>query len=95
MEEAEVSKPQPRKKIKASKGKDIEEGPMLIVEELDRALARSTEVMTIRLTEFESKHLDMMSSIAQRIAELKVISERTVSNAVARSNPVVEQPDTR
>ena len=95
MEEAEVSKPQPRKKIKASKGKDIEEEPILTVEELDQALARSTEVMMIRLIEFESKHLDTMSSVAQRITELKIISERIVSSIAARSALEAAQPDTR
>ena len=45
-EEEEVSKPSPRKKTKASNGKDVIEDPFLTTEELDEALTCSTEGLT-------------------------------------------------
>ena len=41
-EAEEVTKPQYRKKTKASKGKNIDEEPALMAEELDQALMKST-----------------------------------------------------
>ena len=47
-EAEEVTKPQPRKKAKELKGKNIVEEPTLTVEELDQALMKSTEVLSIK-----------------------------------------------
>ena len=42
----EVTKPQPRKKTKVSKRKNIVEEPALTIEELDQALTKSTKVLS-------------------------------------------------
>ena len=94
-EEAEVSKTSPRKKTKASKGKDVVEDPFMTAEELDQDLQRSTEGLTRKWREFESKQLDMLEQVAQRIRELKVLTETTASGATTSSAPVAEKPDTR
>ena len=44
-EAEEVTKPQPRKKMKVSKGKNIVKEPVLTMEELDQALTKSTEAL--------------------------------------------------
>ena len=84
----EVTKPQPRKKTKASKGKNIVEEPALTIEELDQALMNSIELLSSKWVEFEAKHLDVLTGIAQRIAELKELLKRTATGAAASSAPV-------
>ena len=66
-----------------------------MAEELDQALSRSTEAMTNKWIEFESKQLDMIAQVAQRIGELKVIAERTPASTAASSAPVPAEPDTQ
>ena len=61
----EVTKPQPRKKTKALKRKNIVEEPSLTIEELDQALMKSTEVLSSKWEEFEAKHLDVLTGVAQ------------------------------
>ena len=64
-EAEEVTKPQLRKKTKASKGKNIVEDPAVMMEELDQALMKSTEALTGKWSEFAATHLDALSGIAQ------------------------------
>ena len=61
----EFAKPQPRKKTKALKGKNIIEEPTLTIEELDQALTKSTEVLSSKWVEFAATHLDALTGIAQ------------------------------
>ena len=91
----EVTKPQPKKKTKASKGKNIIEEPALTIDELDQALTKSTEVLSNKWVEFKAKHLDVFTGITQRIAELKSLLERTTTGATASSAPIGMQLDTR
>ena len=66
-----------------------------MIEELDWALTKSTEVLSSKWVEFEAKHLDVLTGVAQRIAELKELAERTATGAVGSSALVDAQPDTR
>ena len=67
----------------------------MTIEELNQALTKYTEVLSSKLAEFEAKHLDLLTGVAQRIAELQALSERTTTGAAASSAPVGAQPDTR
>ena len=60
----EVTKPQPRKKAKASKGKNIVEEPAMTMEELDRALTKSTDVLSSKWAYFAATHLDELAGVA-------------------------------
>ena len=60
-----MTKPQPRKKMKASKGKNIVKEPALTIEELDQALTKSTEALTKKWLEFVATHLDALAGVAQ------------------------------
>ena len=62
-----MTQPQPRKKAKASKGKNIVEEPALTIEELDQDLTKSTEVLTNKWSEFAVTHIDALVGVAQRI----------------------------
>ena len=66
-EAEEVTKPQSRKKTKASKGNNIVEYPTLKSEDLDQALTKSTEFLTKKWSEFATTH--------QKITELKDLAE--------------------
>ena len=66
-----------------------------MIEELDQALTNSTEVLSSKWAEFEAKHLDVLTGIAQGIAKLKALSERIATGAAASSAPVGTQLDTR
>ena len=61
----EVMKPSPRKKAKASKGKNIVEEPALMMEELDQALTKSIEVLANKWSDFAATHLDALTGVAQ------------------------------
>ena len=61
----EVTKPRPRKKTKASKGKNIVEEPALTIDELDQALTKSIEVLSRKWVYFEAKHIDVLTGVAQ------------------------------
>ena len=82
-----MTKPQPRKKAKASKGKNIVEEPALTIEELDQALTKSIELITSKWSEFAATHLDALTDIVQRIEELKALAERTTTGTAAGSTP--------
>ena len=58
-------KPSPRKKTKASKGKNIVKEPTLTMEELDQALKKSIEVLINKWSEFAATQLDAFSGVAQ------------------------------
>ena len=73
--EAEVvTKPQSRKKTKASKDKNIDEEPSLTSENLDQALSNSIEVLTKKWSEFAATHLDAITGVAKHISELKYLA---------------------
>ena len=61
----EVTKPQSRKKVKASKGKNIIKEPTVMMEELDQALMKSTKVLSNKWAEFAATHFDALVGIAQ------------------------------
>ena len=84
-EAEEVTKPQPRKKAKASKGKNIVKELAVTIEDLDQALTKSTEVLTNKWSKFASTHLDVLTGIAQRNTELKELVERTTTSTAASS----------
>ena len=44
-----------------------------MIEELDQDLVKSIEVLSSKWAEFEAKHLDVLTGVAQRIAELKAL----------------------
>ena len=67
----------------------------MTIEELDPDLTKYTEVLSNKWEEFEAKHLDVLTGIAERVVELKELSERTTTSAAASSAPVGAQPDTR
>ena len=58
-----MTKPQSRKKVKASKGKNIVEEPAMTMEELDRALKKCTEVVTNKWSQFAATHLDALTDV--------------------------------
>ena len=87
-EAEEVTKPHSRKKTKASKGKNIEEEPTVMMEELDQALTKSTEVLTSKWLQFAATHLDALTSVAKQISELKELAEKSATGATASSAPV-------
>ena len=91
----EVDKPQPRKKAKASKEKNIDDTPGLTSEELDEALSKSTKVLTKKWSEFAAVHLDAINGVAQHISELKDLAAQSVTNNIASTTPVSAQPDIR
>ena len=90
-----MNKPQPRKKTKASRDKNIVEEPNLTSEELDQALSKSTEFLTKRWSEFSATQLDAITGVAKHISELKDLAEKSLTGASASSTPVSTQPDLR
>ena len=60
-----MTKPQSRKKTKASKGTNIVEEPAVTMEELEQALTKSTEVLTSKWSQFTATHLDALIGVAQ------------------------------
>ena len=64
LEVEEVTKSSPRKKAKASKGKNIVEEPTLMIEELNQALKKSIELLTSKWLEFAATHLDALTGVA-------------------------------
>ena len=90
-----MTKPQSRKKTKASKDKNIDEEPTLTTEELDKALTKSTEVLAKKWSEFAATHLDALTGVARGISELKELAEKSATGAAANSTPVSAQADTR
>ena len=83
----EVTKPQPRKKTEVSKVKNVVEEPALMIEELDQALTQFIEVLSSKWVEFEVKHLDVLTGVAQRIAELKALSEKNSNCRCSKQCP--------
>ena len=66
-----------------------------MIEELDQALRKSTEVLSSKWVEFAATHLDALTGVAQRIEELKALAEKSATGTAASSAPVGVQPDTR
>ena len=64
-EAEEVTKPQSRKKAKASKGTNVVEEPAMTMEELDQDLTKSTEELTSKWSQFAAMHLDALTSVTQ------------------------------
>ena len=62
--------------MKASKEKNIVEEPAVMMEELDQALTKSTEVLTSKWSEFAATQLDALTNVAQRISELKELAQK-------------------
>ena len=83
-----MTKPQSRKKMKASKDKNIDEEHSLTSEELDQALSKSTEALTKKCSEFAATHLAAVTGVAQRISELKELAKKSATGATASSTPV-------
>ena len=83
-----MTKPQSRRKMKASKNKNIDEEPSLTSEELNQALSKSTEVLTKKWSEFAVTHLDAITSVAKHISELKDLAVKSVTGTTASSTPV-------
>ena len=71
-----MTKLQSRKKMKASKDKNIDEEPTLTSEELNQALSKSIEVLTKKWLEFGVTHLDAITDVAKQISELKELAEK-------------------
>ena len=90
-----MTKPQCRKKTKASKDKNIDEEPDLTIEEIDQALTKSIEVLSKKWSEFAATHLDALVDVAQGISELKDLAEKSATGAAANNTPVSAHPDTR
>ena len=90
-----MTKPQNRKKTKASKGTNIVEEPVVTMEELDQALTKSIEVLTSKWSQFAATHLDALTSVTQRISELKELAAKSATGATTSIVPVSAQPDTR
>ena len=66
-----------------------------MIEELDQALTKSTEVLTSKWSEFVSTQLDALAGVAQRITELKELAERSATGTAASSALVSTQLDMR
>ena len=47
----------------------------MIIEELDQALTKSTEVLTKKWSKFTAMHLDALTGVAQKITESKDLAE--------------------
>ena len=91
----EVNKPQPRKKVKALKDKNIDDTTGLTSEELDEALSKSTEFLTKKWSEFAAAHLHAITGVAQHISELKALAAQSTTGTVASSTSVNAQPGLR
>ena len=91
----EATKPQSRKKTKASKGKNIVEDPTLTSEELNQSLTKSTEFLTKKWSKFAATHLDALTGVAQKITKLKDLVEQLATGDAASSTPVSVYQDTR
>ena len=90
-----MHKPQPQKKMKASKDKNIVKEAGLTSEELAQALSKSTEVLTQKWLEFADTHLQALTGIAKHVLELKDLATKSLIGASASSAPVITQPDLR
>ena len=90
-----MTKPQSRKKMKASKGTNIVEDPAVTMEELDQALTNSIEVLTSKWSQFTATHLDALTSVTQRISELKELAAKSMTSATTSTVPVIAQLETR
>ena len=91
----EVNKPQSRKKTKASKDKDLDEGVTVSVDELEQALDRSTETLTQKWTQFADVHLAVLTGVANRVSELKELVTKLVPSTTTSSTPTPMQQDMR
>ena len=58
------------------------------MEELDQALTKSTEALTSKWSQFAATHLDALTSVTQRISELKELAEKSVTGGTTSSVPV-------
>ena len=90
-EVAEVTKPQPRKKVKASKDKDIEEEASVTMSALEHALEQSTLVLTKKWSEFAELHLASLAGLATRVSELKELIAKPAPSTVASSTMATPQ----
>ena len=66
-----------------------------MIEELDQVLTKSTEALTSKWKEFAATHLDALTGMAQRVAELKTLAEKSTTGATTSSVPVSAHPDAR
>ena len=69
--------------------------PTLTSDELNKALSKSTEVLTKKWSEFAVTHLDFITSIAKQILELKELAKKSATGAAVNNTPVSAQNDTR
>ena len=69
--------------MKESKDNKIDEAPGLTTKELDQALAKSTEVLTKKWSEFVAVHLDALTGVARGISELKDLAEKSAIGVAA------------
>ena len=83
------------RKLRHRRARISSKSPLWQLTQLDQALTKSTEVLSSKWAEFEAKHIDVLTGVAQRITKLKELSERTAIGATASSAPVSAQPDTR
>ena len=83
-----MKKPQPQKKVKASKENNIDDTPGLTSEELDAALSKSMEVLTKKWSDFAVVHLDAINGVAQHISELKDLAAQSGTGTIASTTPV-------
>ena len=87
-EPEEVNKPQSRKKMNASKNKNIDAEPSLTSEDFVQALSNSTEVLTKKWSEFTDIHLHAVTEVAKHILDLKDLVEKSLTGASASSASV-------
>ena len=90
-EVAEVTKPQSRKKSKASKEKYIEEETTITLDALEQALEQSTGALTKKWSEFAELHLAGLSGIANRVSELKELAAKSAHSTVTSSTTAPTQ----
>ena len=79
--------------MKASKDKNIDEGPSLTSEKLDQALSKSIEVLTKKWSECAATHLHAITGVAKHISELKDLAEKSLTGASTSNAPVSTQLD--
>ena len=91
----EVTKPQSRKKTKASKDKNLDEGVTVTLEELEQALDKSTETLTQKWSQLMDVHLAALMSIANRVSELKELVTKSATSTAPSSTPAPAQQDMR
>ena len=66
-----------------------------MLEELEKALDKSTETLTQKWSQFTDVHLAALTGVANRVSELKELATKSATSTATSSTPASAQQDMR